>query len=187
MCFQVHACAIYHFQKLNMASQTKHSKKREWGKPRMKEKIVIVENMDLELQDVSKSILRSNLELESACEDRGTHQQLDALQHPEMLATQELVNMLTARKVPLPVCEDGSQSRETLINLFWKHVLPRPQRHPHNQYNRHHRSHQNLSVNKQKVCDWEVMEWEPEKMVDMEKQEKSSDISSSKLPQTRKR
>ena len=172
-----------------MASQIKH-KRREWGKPRKKDKIVIVENMDLELQDVSKSNKRSNVELDRACDGRGTHQKVDTLQHPEMLSTLELVNMLTARKVPLPVSEDGSQSRETLINLFWKHVLPRPQRRLHNQYNKCHRritSCQSLSVTKQRGCDWEVMEWEPDKMMDIEKQEKSSDISNSILSQSRKR
>ena len=173
-----------------MASQTKHNRRREWGKPRKKEKIVIVENMDLELQDVLKCNKRPNVELEKACEGKGTHQEVDTLQHPEMLPTLELVNILTARKVPLPVHGDGSQNRETLINLFWKHILPRPQRRPHNQYNRHHRrvtSCQNLSVAKQNSCDWEVMEWEPDKMIDIEKQEKSSDIPSSTLAQSRKR
>ena len=105
-----------------MASNTPVQKKRGWGRTVQREKINIVENMDLQTPDKLASI-----HIKNSAASEGGENTID-LQHPELLSTDSLVNLLTERRVPIPVYENGSASRERLIFLFRKHVVPRPQR-----------------------------------------------------------
>ncbi len=87
-----------------------------------REKINIVENVELEISDkVNAGDSKTKLAHISA------ETSVD-LQHPEFLSTAKLVNLLKERKVPIPVYEDGSTSRDRLLFLFKQHVVPRPQR-----------------------------------------------------------
>ncbi len=106
----------------NMASNTPVQKKRSWGRTVQRETINIVGNMEIETQDTLVNIHIKN----DAASQEG-ESTID-LQHPELLDTDSLVNLLKERRVPIPVYENGSASRERLIFLFRKHVVPRPQR-----------------------------------------------------------
>lgn len=97
-------------------------KKRCWGRSN-REKINIIENMELEIPDVKVNNTSSDDPVKT---NTGTPS-ID-LQHPELMSNSQLVNLLAERRVPLPVYEDGSYSRERLLFLFRKHILPRPQR-----------------------------------------------------------
>ena len=97
-------------------------KKRCWGKSTQREKISIVENMELEVPD---RVVISSFNTQST--STGREKSVD-LQHPELLSNEVLVRLLTERLVPIPVYENGSASRERLVYLFRKHVVPRPQR-----------------------------------------------------------
>ena len=92
----------------------KVAKRRSWGKPRQREKIASVDNM----------------EMDEVMGQSEAHAKVD-LQHPEMMKTEGLVEVLTSMKVPIPVYSDGRPSRERLVYLFRKHVTPRPQRQDH--------------------------------------------------------
>lgn len=88
------------------------AKRRCWGRTtQQKEKIKIIENMELEVIDEVVS-------------EAGT---VD-LQQPELMSTENLTRILTERKVPIPVYGNGTASRERLLFLFRKHIVPRPQR-----------------------------------------------------------
>lgn len=105
-----------------MASLSK-ARKREWGKSREKPNVVILEKMDLEVPDR----VDSNLTVTILSTNNLNRTRFD-LQHPEMLTCEQLVDILTKHHVPIPVYSDGSPSRERLLYLFRKHILPRPQR-----------------------------------------------------------
>ena len=100
-----------------MADEPEPKKRRAWGKPRQREKIASVDNM--EVDDVVG---------QSAVVDHDVRDVEIDLQHPEMMKTERLVEILTGMKVPIPVYPDRSPSRERLVYLFRKHVTPRPQR-----------------------------------------------------------
>lgn len=85
------------------------TKRRSWGKPRHKEKVVNIDHMDVaELTGVAT-----------------TSNAVDPL-HPEVLCTQTLIDVLTLRKIP--TYPDEQPSRERLLHLFRKYVSPQPQR-----------------------------------------------------------
>ena len=102
-----------------MASNCKQTKRRSWGRSTQREKVNIVENMELEVPDRLKPVT------ESASATKRT--KID-LQLPELLATEKLLELLTSLRVPIPVYEGGQPSRDRLVFLYRKHVLPRPQR-----------------------------------------------------------
>ena len=107
-----------------MASPTK-VRKRQWGKCRESEKVLILETMDLEIPDpIDKGIGGKKKDEEG---DKSSEKGLD-LQHPEMLSNQSLTEILTKYRIPIPVYSDGLPSRERLLYLFRTHVQPRPQR-----------------------------------------------------------
>ena len=92
------------------------SKRRSWGK-RPKEKIAIIDQMEIE-EAVKQTVL-------SDCSPKiGSTD----LQHPELMTTERLAGFLSGMKVPIPVYPDGKPSRERLIYLFKRHVMPKPQR-----------------------------------------------------------
>ena len=107
-----------------MASQIK-VRRRQWGKCREKEKILILENMDLEIPDpIDKGIGEKKRDGDGG---KSSEKSLD-LQHPEMLSNQSLTDILTKHHIPIPVYSDGHPSRERLLYLFHIHIQPRPQR-----------------------------------------------------------
>lgn len=100
----------------------KQEKRRSWGKARSKEKIHIVDQMEVDV-----------LVKEASPVDKLTDGTCMAttsvdFQHPELMGSESLVAILSGMRVPIPVYEDGKPSRERLIYLFKKHVTPRPQR-----------------------------------------------------------
>ena len=91
-------------------------KRRSWGKPRHKEKLVSIDHMDVaELTRQEENTPHSS--------NPGA-----GLQHPELMSNQTLIGQLSAMKVAIPVYSDGQPSRERLLYLFRKHVSPQPQR-----------------------------------------------------------
>ena len=103
--------------------------KRRWGKTRQKEKIHVFDQAHTQ-QLISSAIKeRSKLEQSDTHVDKAlkNSDKVD-LQHPELLSNSTLVETLTQRRVPIPVYQDGTPSRERLLHLFRKHVTPRPQR-----------------------------------------------------------
>ena len=85
------------------------AKRRSWGKPRRREKLVNIDHMDAaELTGVAT-----------------TSSAVDPL-HPEVLCTQALMDVLTMRKIP--TYPDEQPNRERLLFLFRKYVSPQPQR-----------------------------------------------------------
>lgn len=111
-----------------MASNTK-PRKREWGKSRHNPTLVRIEDMDLGKPDPSPSCNRVTLsEKGGSNEEKIIKTNSVDLQHPEMLSTEQLMDLLSHYKVPIPVYSDGSPSRERVLYLYRKHVLPRPQR-----------------------------------------------------------
>lgn len=109
-----------------MAAATEKTKRR-WGKSRHREKITIVDRMEIE------DTLQKFAEEEKSFKDRHevastpTNDEPD-LQQPELMSDFALVEALRKIKVPVPVYADGTPSRERLIYLFRQHVTPRPQR-----------------------------------------------------------
>lgn len=103
-----------------MAASEKVAKKRAWGKPRQREKIAIIDRIELmEVDEPPKETPNVN--------PRPKTHEID-LQHPELLGTETMVEILSEMRVLIPVYPDGEPSRERLIYLFRKHVTPRPQR-----------------------------------------------------------
>ena len=102
--------------------------KRRWGKTRNREKITIVDKMEIEetLQKFAEEVKLSEKRHEVAPTPKQNHE-LD-LQQPELMSDFALVEALKKIKVPIPVYVDGRPSRERLIYLFRQHVIPRPQR-----------------------------------------------------------
>ena len=100
-----------------MAAEPEAKKRRSWGKPRHREKIASVDNMEVD------EVVGQSTVVEHDVRDIDID-----LQHPEMMKTERLVEILTRMKVPIPVYPDKRPSRERLVYLFRKHVTPRPQR-----------------------------------------------------------
>ena len=96
-------------------------KRRSWGKARSREKIAVIDQMEVDV--LMKESSRS-ADKRAACVDTSD---ID-LQHPELMASDTLTAILSQRRVPIPVYEDGNPSRERLVYLFKKHVTPQPQR-----------------------------------------------------------
>ena len=96
-------------------------KRRSWGKARSREKIAVIDQMEVDV--LMKESSRS-ADKRATCVDTSD---ID-LQHPELMASDTLTAILSQRRVPIPVYEDGKPSRERLIYLFKKHVTPQPQR-----------------------------------------------------------
>ena len=129
---------------------SKAVKKRAWGKSKEQDKITIIENMELELPDKPK------LDDSRTVIDEDRKEVID-LQHPEMLSNERLVKVLSEMKVSIPVYQNGSPSRERLIYLFHKHVIPRPQRKKRPKIR-----HKELSdwMSTSESVQLETMEWE---------------------------
>ena len=129
---------------------SKAVKKRAWGKSKEQDKVTIIENMELELPDKPK-LDDSRTVID---EDR---KEVTDLQHPEMLSNERLVKVLSEMKVPIPVYQNGSPSRDRLIYLFRKYVMPRPQRK-----RRPKIRHKELSdlMSTSESVQLETMEWE---------------------------
>ena len=87
-------------------------KRRSWGKPRHRD-VVNISSMDLDITEAKVTERTSNL---------------TDLQHPEGLCSQTMINILTSRKVKVTSGPDERPSRETILYLFQKYVVPRPQR-----------------------------------------------------------
>ena len=87
-------------------------KRRSWGKPRHRD-VVNISNMDLDVAEAKVMERTSNL---------------TDLQHPESLCSQTMIDILTSRKVTVTSGPDERPSRETILYLFRKYVVPRPQR-----------------------------------------------------------
>lgn len=98
--------------------------KRRWGKSRNREKITIVDRMEIE--DTLLKIAAEDKERRNVAPSP-EKQDLD-LQQPELMTDFALVEALKKIRVPIPVYSDGTPSRERLIYLFRQHVVPRPQR-----------------------------------------------------------
>ena len=96
-------------------------KRRSWGKARSREKIAVIDQMEV---DVLMKVSSRSADKRATCVDTSD---ID-LQHPELMASDTLTAILSQRRVPIPVYEDGNPSRERLIYLFKKHVTPQPQR-----------------------------------------------------------
>lgn len=111
-----------------MATTTPPPKKRCWGKSN-REKINIIENMELEILDEVDCSSTSDLSAQANHMTISDNNDANIdLQHPELLTNAQMVDLFTERRVPVPVYEDGSYSRERLLFLFRKHILPKPQR-----------------------------------------------------------
>ena len=101
-----------------MAAETeKREKRRSWGKSRHREKIAIIDRMEVE-----EPLKQVHLPHTAAKSD-----EID-LQHPEFIRDEQLIEALSRLKVPIPVHSGGEPSREQLIDLFRRHVTPKPQR-----------------------------------------------------------
>ena len=109
-----------------MASSEKA--KRRWGKTRNRDKITIVDRMEIEdtLQKFAEEVKSFKERHEAASTPKQNHG-VD-LQQPELMSDFALIEALTKIKVPIPVYADGRPSRERLLYLFRQHVIPRPQR-----------------------------------------------------------
>lgn len=109
-----------------MASTEKS--KRRWGKTRNREKITVVDQMEIEvtLQKFAEEVKSFKERHEEALTSKQDCE-LDLLQ-PELMSDFSLVEALKKIKVPIPVYADGRPSRERLLYLFRQHVIPRPQR-----------------------------------------------------------
>lgn len=55
-------------------------------------------------------------------------QTLDQLAHPEMLTSEEIVEILRSRNVP--ISPEVAVDKNALVDLCYKHIVPRPQRQP---------------------------------------------------------
>ena len=111
-----------------MAAALEQTKaKRRWGKSRHREKITIVDRMEIEetLQKFASEVKERHSVAPSP--DQEKEETVD-LQQPELMTDFALVEALKKIKVPIPVYSDGTPSRERLLYLFRQHVLPRPQR-----------------------------------------------------------
>ena len=109
---------------MSATSDSKPAKRRVWGKPRERDKVVYVDQMEIELlSDASGTDANLNMG-ESHCSES----KVVDLQRPELMANYQLVASLKEMRVPLPDPAGGEQSRERLLYLFKKHVMPRPQR-----------------------------------------------------------
>lgn len=102
--------------------------KRRWGKTRNRDKITIVDRMEIEdtLQKFAEEVKSFKERHEAASTPKQNHE-VD-LQQPELMSDFALVEALKKIKVPIPVYADGRPSRERLLYLFRQHVIPRPQR-----------------------------------------------------------
>lgn len=102
--------------------------KRRWGKTRHRDKITIVDRMEIEdtLQKFAEEVKSFKERDEVASTPKQNHE-LD-LQQPELMSNFTLVEALKKIKVPIPVYADGRPSRERLLYLYRQHVMPRPQR-----------------------------------------------------------
>lgn len=98
-------------------------KRRSWGKARNREKIAVIDKMEVDVLMKDSNASRS-ADKRVTCVDTSD---ID-LQHPELMASDTMIAILSQRRVPIPVYEDGNPSRERLIYLFKKHVTPQPQR-----------------------------------------------------------
>lgn len=103
------AHAYYNLKEMAVERSGTLPKRRSWGKPRHKEKVVNIDHMDV-------------AELTGAAT---ASKAVDPL-HPEALCEQTLLDILTMRKIP--TCPDEQPSRERLLYLFRKYVSPQPQR-----------------------------------------------------------
>lgn len=102
-----------------MAAKNQPTKRRSWGRSREREKVVFVDQMEIDL------LTRG----ETANEVRETPRSRTVeLQHPELMKNHQLVAILKEMRVPLPVPSNGEPSRGDLLCLFKKHIVPRPQR-----------------------------------------------------------
>ena len=109
-----------------MATDSEKTKRR-WGKSRHREKITIVDRMEIEdtLQKFAEEVKSFKDRHEVA---RTPPNNEPDLQQPELMSNFALIEALRKIKVPIPVYADGKPSRERLIYLFRQHVTPRPQR-----------------------------------------------------------
>lgn len=102
-------------------------RRRAWGKPKERENILIVDQMEI---DALPTQPISSATTSTATQQSGPTLNLQDLQqnlhHPEMMLDQQLVSIL--REMRVPVGADTERSREQLLLLFKKHVLPKPQR-----------------------------------------------------------
>ena len=108
-----------------MASEVKSTKRRSWGRASKREKITIIDRMDIEdtLQKI-RTESKQNAEKDNTRIKTGSIN----LQHPELMDNSTLVECLKRIKVPVPTYPDGTLSRVRLLYLFRKHVTPQPQR-----------------------------------------------------------
>ena len=97
-------------------------RKRAWGRTRREEKVIILENMELEKPDTVKRNPTSDGQ--TGNDPETSRSESFDLQHPEMLATGNLIEILSNSRVPVGL----NENRQTLIRLFHKHITPRPQR-----------------------------------------------------------
>lgn len=85
---------------------TPPTKKRRWRKP-----VSLITTDNVKNEESGNSIL-------------GSHDQSSDFLHPEMLTDVDLVCRLNEYHVPV----DSNCSRDELVELFSKHVMPKPQR-----------------------------------------------------------
>lgn len=107
------ACALRSARNAMAAKERSGAaKRRSWGKPRPKEKVLCIDHMDVaELTRIEK-ISSDN----SRSKD---------LLHPELMSNETIVSHLSEMKIVIP---EREPSRERLFYLFRKHVSPKPQR-----------------------------------------------------------
>ena len=126
------------------------SKKRSWGKSREREKVSIVDQMEIE--QLTKTPEAGTSETE-ACSS-GTA----SLQHPHLMSDAQLENILRVMKVPLPSSTNEESRRDQLVGLYKKHVMPRPQRTGVQGKKRRKRGEQQ-AADSNRVVEEDVMDW----------------------------
>ena len=110
---------------MSVTSEGKQAKRRAWGKPREREKVVCVDQMEI---DKLAEETGTGIRLEETDQSGKAANEVTNLQRPELMRNQQLMAALKKMGVPLPVSTSEKQSREQLLYLFKKHVMPRPQR-----------------------------------------------------------
>ena len=96
------------------------TKKRSWGKSREREKVVIVDQMEIEAltkQPVATTNEKNSIPVGSS-----------SLLHPNLLSDHQLESILREMKVPLLAPSKEESRRDQLLCLFKRHVVPKPQR-----------------------------------------------------------
>ena len=103
-----------------MEAKAQPSKRRSWGKSKEREKVMIVDQMEIEA--LTKSPLPATSEKDSP------HDVSSSLLHPHLMSDHQLESILREMKVPILDSAKNESRRDQLLCLFKRHVVPKPQR-----------------------------------------------------------